>query len=118
IGFALAQQALGVFAVESQSIRLAVGSVGATNIGTFIPIEAEPMQIPNELIFETNFTALHVGVFDAQDHGAMVVAGKEPVEKGGASVANMQMSGGRRCEAHTDGGFCVHKIMLTGEPEA
>jgi hypothetical protein len=76
------------------------------------------VQIPNELILEASLAALHVRIFDAQHHRALMVSCKQPVEQRSASVADMQMSGGRRREAHADWRFFGHGLMLTGEPEA
>jgi hypothetical protein len=44
-----------------------------------------------------------VRIFDAQDEGAFVVAGEEPVEEGGADAADVQCAGGARRETDSNG---------------
>ena len=84
IGFAFAQQLLGVLGVDIQPLRLAVGTVaagfrgGPVGIGkrSFIPVEAEPAQVLNELFLVAGFGALHVGVFNAEDEIAAHAPGE------------------------------------------
>ena len=68
VGFAFVQQAFGVFAVDRQPVGLAIRTVRSANIGAFVPIEAQPFQIADELVFEASFAALDVGILDAQHH--------------------------------------------------
>src|SRR5271157_335016 len=67
ICFALSQQPLGMFAIEIETIALTIRRVRSADIGTFIPIEAEPLQVFEKLAFEAFFAALDVGVLDAQE---------------------------------------------------
>src|SRR5271157_3348300 len=112
ICFALSQQPLGMFAIEIETIALTIRRVRSADIGTFIPIEAEPLQVFDKLSFEAFFAALDVGVLDAQDHGAAPLPGEQPVEKRGAGVADVQMSRGRRSEANANLGNSAHSMML------
>jgi hypothetical protein len=41
------------------------------------------------LILEADFTAFDVGILDAQDHGAALLPGEEPVEQGRAGVPHV-----------------------------
>ena len=62
-----------------------------------VPAEVEPAQALEDGIERGFGVALDVGIVDAQDHGAAVVAGVEPVEDEGARAADVQKaSGGRR----------------------
>jgi len=50
----------------------------------FIPVEAEPFQIVDELGLKARLAALKVGVFNAQNHGATGFTSVEPVHQSGA----------------------------------
>src|SRR5262249_4315757 len=67
VSFVLAKQTLGIFAIDVHAVRLAIWRIRAADIGTFIPIEAEPLQIGEKLGFVARLAAFHVSVFDAQD---------------------------------------------------
>src|SRR5271154_4950613 len=64
IGFAFVQQALGLFAVEFQAVGLTIGNVGAADVGALVPIESEPFEVGDKLIFEAGFTALDIRILD------------------------------------------------------
>src|SRR5262249_35050905 len=102
ISFPFGEKFLGVLAIDVETIGLAIGHVGATDIGSFIPVDPQPLQIVNKLVFVTHLTALKVGVFHAQHHGASTLADKEPIEEGSARVANMQLASRGRRESGTD----------------
>jgi len=89
VGFFLVEQSLGVCAIDFEAVRLPIRSVATANVGTFVPVEAKPFQVGDELIFKARFTAIHVGVFDAEDHGAALLPREEPVEERGAGVSDM-----------------------------
>src|SRR5579863_2756632 len=109
----LAQQALGLFAVEFQPVGLAIRRVRSANVWAFVPVEPQPFQVADELIFKTSFAALDIGILDAEHHGAALLPGKEPVEQGRAGIAHVEMPGGRGRKAHTDWKIGAHKMMLT-----
>ena len=52
--------------VDFQTVGLAIGSVRPTDVGAFVPIQAEPLEIGNELIFKAGFATFDVSVFDPQ----------------------------------------------------
>lgn len=70
----------------------------------FIPIEAEPLEAVDDALDEFGLVALGVGILDAKDHGAALLAGVEPVEESGAGAADVEIAGGGWCEANADGG--------------
>ena len=49
VGLAFADQALGMLAINVETIALAIGRVGAADIGTFIPVKAQPLQVVEKL---------------------------------------------------------------------
>ena len=60
----------------------------------FVPAEAEPAQAVEDGVERGLGVALDVGVVDAQDHGAPVVAGIEPVENVVSRAADVQKARG------------------------
>ena len=112
ISFALAQQPLGLLAIELETIALTIGGMRTTDVRTFIPIEAKPLQVFEKLALKALLAALDVRVLDAQDHDATLLPREEPVEQRGAGVTNVQMSGWRRGESNTNLGGRDHSTML------
>jgi hypothetical protein len=82
-----------VFAIDLKPVGLPIRPICAAHIGAFVPIEAEPFQIRDKLIFEAGFAAVHVRVFNAEDHGSTLLTGEKPIEKSRAGIANVQMAG-------------------------
>ena len=103
IRFAFLQQALGVLLVDRQTVRLTIGSVRPIHVGAFVPVQPEPFEVSDELIFETGFAALDVRIFNAQHHGAAVPTREEPIEQGGTCIAHMEMPCRRRRKTNPDG---------------
>ena len=101
-----------MLAIELQAIALAIRRVRPADVGTLVPVKAQPLQIVEQLVFKARLAALHIGVFNAQHHDAARLAGEEPVEQRGTGVADMQMSRGRRSEANANLGRGAHVLML------
>ena len=67
-----------------------------------VPIEAEPAHAVEDRLDRRLGGAGAVGVLDAEQELATVMAGEEPVEQGGARAADMEEAGRRRREAGDD----------------
>ena len=102
IRLALAHQPLGVLAINRQAVALAIGRVLAADVGAFVPVDAHPLQIFEQLAFEARLAALDIGVFNAQHHHAARLPREQPVEQRGAGIADVQLAGGRGSEANAD----------------
>ena len=89
-------------AINLPFVALTIGRIGATNVRAFIPIKAEPFDVFNELGFIARFAALKVGIFDAEDEDSALLAREKPVEKRGARVAYVNLSGGRWGKANAN----------------
>ena len=99
VGFALVQQLLGVSGVDIEALRLAIGAVCAfggvvETAGAFIPVEAEPVQVFNELGFVTGFAAFQIGILNAQQKLTACAACKKPVVESCPCIAYMHHPGG------------------------
>ena len=66
-GVALGDQLLGVFLVNGLAFRLAVRRVRAADIGAFIPLQPQPVQAVDQVVFGLRIVALGVGIFEAQE---------------------------------------------------
>ena len=66
-----------------------------------VPTHAEPGQILADRPLEVGARALAVGVVEAEDEAARLLAGEEPVDHGRARVAQMEQPG--RARGETDG---------------
>src|SRR3954463_3008116 len=89
IGFVLIAQSFCVCAIDLEPVGLPVGTVAAAYVRAFVPIETEPFQVGDELVFKTRFAAINVGVFDPEHHGAALLAREKPIEERGTGIANM-----------------------------
>jgi len=67
-----------------------------------VPIEAEPRQAVDDRLDGRRRGARAVGVLDAQQVLAAVMAGVQPVEERRARAADMKITGGRGGEAGDD----------------
>jgi len=112
VRFLLIEQSLGVCSIDVEAVGLPVRAEATAEVGTLVPIEAEPFQVGDELGFKAGFTAVDVRVFDAEDHGAALLAGEEPIEESGTGIADVQMAGRGWCETYADG-ILRHEKMLT-----
>jgi hypothetical protein len=81
--------------VNLQPLRLVVGRVRTADFGSLVPVQPQPAQRVQNRLLGTLHEARAVGVLDAHDEFAPVVAGKDPVEQRGANVAHM----GHPCRA-------------------
>ena len=79
----------------------------SADVGPLIPVEPQPAQTLHDARDHLPRRSLGVGVFDAQDEGAAMAAGVEPVEQRRAGAADVEIAGRRRREtdARTMGGF-------------
>jgi hypothetical protein len=102
VGVARLEELLDVGLVEALLVaqRLHVGAVGAADVGALVPVDADPAQRGHDVVGCALDEALLVGVLDAQDELAAVVARGQPVEEGGAHPADVQVAGGAGREAH------------------
>ena len=80
--------------VDVHALGLAVGAVVAADLGALVPVQPEPAQRVEQHEIGVLGVALGVGVLDAEDESAAVVAGEGPVEERGARHADMGIAGG------------------------
>ena len=91
IRVAAVDKAAGGGAIEFHAIGL--------EVRPFVPVDAEPAQADKNAFHHLRSGALQVSVFNAENQRAAVVSRIEPVEQSGTRSADVQVAGGRRCEA-------------------
>ena len=99
---AFRQQPVGVIDVGLHAFGLPVGAIRAFLFQphAFVPMQPHPAQILEDGLFGFGRRTLPIGVFDAEDEGAVLPARQQPVEERGARVADVQVTGWGRGEAN------------------
>ena len=97
IGVAATQHLVGDFRVAGPELRLV--------IFVAVPIEPEPAHAVEDRVDRLGGRAGLVGIFDAQQELAAMVAGVEPVEQGRARAPDVQKTGRGGRETGDDGGM-------------
>jgi hypothetical protein len=100
-------QTIGVLLINRLAFTLKIRAIGATDQWAFVPIQSEPAESIIDGIDGVVILPGSIGVLDAEDKFSVVMAGKKPVEKGGASSTDMEVTGGRGSEANAN--FWIHK---------
>ena len=100
---ALIHELLRELLVDGAALGLAVGAVRSGVVRTLVPVEAEPLEVPDHGVLGLAGGPRGVGVLDAEDELAAHPARVEPVEEGGAGPADVEVAGGGRREAHAHG---------------
>src|SRR5690606_28745728 len=95
-GVALADQQLAVFTVDLAALALAVGAVGTANIRALVPIQPQPAQGVEDLLFRFGAGAHLVGVLDTQEELAAGLASDALVGQGDVGSAYVGVPGRRR----------------------
>src|SRR5438094_2095593 len=90
--------------VNIRSFALQIWSEISAHMRTFIPVEAEPAQSFINRRGGFFGIARSIGVLDAQNEFAVVMSREEPIEKGRARPADVEIASGRGGEADADFG--------------
>ena len=95
IGEAFFEDFVGCAGMQIEALALAV---------EFIPAELEPVEAVEDGIERLLGVAFDIGIVDAEDHRSGVVAGVQPIEDKGPGAADVEVSGRRRGETHSEHG--------------
>ena len=93
-----------MFAVDVCALGLAVGAVGAADVGALVPGEADPLEGVEDHLLGGGDEAGAVSVFDAQDELAAALVGEEEVQQADVGRADVGVAGGGGCDADAGGG--------------
>ncbi|MCY1426439.1 hypothetical protein D9M71_422600 [compost metagenome] len=103
-GVALLDQFVGVLLIDGAALALPIRAMRAADVRAFVPFDAEPAQGVEDLLFGLAGGAQLVGVLDAQDELAAVLAGEAEVEQRDVGGADVRVAGGRRRDTGANGG--------------
>jgi hypothetical protein len=80
------------------------------------PVEAEPLQVAFDCGLVLGLAARPIGVVEAQDEGAAMALGEQPVEQRRAHVSDMQQPGGAGRKTDDGSGGIDHgsRLVTTG----
>ncbi len=92
VGFSPFQELFHHRPVEGQPLHLEVGFILTSLSGPFVPVKAQPTHGRENASHRFLAVAQLVGVLDAQDKGASMVASKEPVEECCSRASDVQIS--------------------------
>jgi hypothetical protein len=90
--------------VDIATLALPVRAVRAADVRAFVPVDAQPAQGVEDLLFGLAGRTQLVGVFDPQDELTAVLLGKAVVEQCDVSGAYVGVPGRRWRDARADGG--------------
>ena len=78
-----------VIGIRLHALGLPIRTVVAPRFHAFVPLKPHPSQIVEDRLLRLARRALEIGVFDAQDKGAVLPAGEQPVEQCRSGVSNV-----------------------------
>ena len=94
ISLAIVQQLLDILAVDVAALALLVGAIVASLAHTLVNADAQPLQSLVDIFLGTRNKAGRVGVLDAQDHRAAMLAGKQVVIQRSAHTPDVERACG------------------------
>ena len=119
IGLAFLYQLLGILLEHAHAFALYVGAHGTADVRAFVPGQAGGAQGAVDDIGGAFHQTALVGVLNAQDKGAAIVAGLQIGVQRGAQVAYVHIAGGRRRKAgayvgcHKQNPFVLCTVFLS-----
>ncbi|MCY1514001.1 hypothetical protein D9M68_485270 [compost metagenome] len=103
-GMPLADQLVGILLVDRAALALPVRAVRAADVRALVPLDAEPAQGVEDLLFGFAGRTQLVGILDAQDELAAVLPCEAQVEQSDIGGADVRIAGGRRRDTGANGG--------------
>ena len=88
---------------RSRALALAIRGMRATDIGAFVPRQAEPVQRIEDHLLGLGACAGLVGVLDPEDEFATLLLGEDVVEQRDLGGPDVRVTGRRWCNSHTHG---------------
>ena len=103
VGLALREEAVRIRPVGGEPLGLAVRRVGATDVRTLVPGEAQPVQRVVELPLAGRREPRPVGVLDPQHEPPTLLTGVREVEHRHVGGSDVRVAGRRRGDPQPDG---------------
>ena len=96
-----AQELLGVRLVQVQPLGLAIRPARTADVWSLVPVEAEPPQVAENRGLGLDRRPLDVGVLDPKDERRVRASREQPVEQGGARVADVELASRAGCKSQS-----------------
>jgi hypothetical protein len=103
---ALLDQLVAVLLIDGAALALPIRAVRAADVRALVPLDTQPAQRVEDLLFRFASRAHLVGVLDAQNELTAVLAGEAEVEQRDIRGADVRVAGGRRRDTGAD---CGHE---------
>ena len=103
VGLARLDKLLGVLLEHTHALALHVGADGTAHVGALVPGQAGSLERAVDDVGSALDQATLVGILNAQDEGAAVMAGLQIGVQCGAQVADVHIARGRRRKTGADG---------------
>jgi hypothetical protein len=81
---------LRVITVDVESLRLTVRAIRPSDVGTFLPVEAQPSEILIDRLFMFTSRTFLIRIFDSKDVCTVVLLREEPREQTSARISDME----------------------------
>ena len=102
VGTAGVQELLDFAVVDVQAFALEVRTAVAFATRTFVPLQAQPLEVAHQVVERSLVVTLAVGIFDTQVERAAHVLCKEIVVDSGTGAAHVEVTRGARGKAYSD----------------
>ena len=96
--------------VDMGALGLPVRPPVAAFLDALVPVEPEPPEILDDAALRLRGRPLGVRVLDAQDEGAPISPGEQPVEERRAGIADVQVTGGTGSETNSHDVYRKSKV--------
>ena len=88
--------------VNIVALALEIGAAIAALHGPLIPVQPQPFHAGEDCAGSLLRIAGVIRIFNAEDEGSPHLAGKQPVEQGGAGAPDVKVARGGRCKSCSD----------------
>jgi hypothetical protein len=110
IDFSFLNELIRIVMVERKALGLAIGAIGSAPVGTFVPLDSQPMKILNDSIEGGLRRSLCIRILDPEDEGALMGSGKEVVVYGCSCISDVEKAGGSRSK--TNSNVCFRFVIF------
>jgi hypothetical protein len=101
VDFSFLKKLIRIVTVERKALGLAIGAIRAFPVGTFVPLDSQPMKIFNDAVEGGLRRSLQIRILDPEDEGAPMFSGKEVIVQGCSGISDVEKPGGSRSKTNS-----------------
>jgi len=90
VDFSFLKELIRIVTIERNALGLAIRAIGSAPVGTFVPLDSQPMKIFNDSIKGGFRRSLQIRILDPKDEGALMGSGKEVVVQGCSCISDVE----------------------------